>query len=92
MKGELLMKNTTHRVVILKNVNSTLIAQAILILKDGAEENETGVMLEAERIVEKYMERKPSIPLSAKKKLSKWVMPLIAAAAITLCAVLWRLI
>ncbi|MBO5059837.1 MAG: hypothetical protein J6C82_02850 [Clostridia bacterium] len=55
------MKNTTHRVVILKNVNSALISQAILILKDTAGESDTNVMLEAERIVEKYMGTKTMV-------------------------------
>lgn len=49
------MKNTTHRVVILKNVNSNLISQAILIIKDSAIESESVLLREAERIVEKYM-------------------------------------
>lgn len=49
------MKNTTHRVVILKNMNSGLISQAILILKDTACENNSALMAEAEKIVEKYM-------------------------------------
>lgn len=52
------MKNTTHRVVILKNINSDMISQAILFLKDSAMENDTSLMLEAERIVEKYMKTK----------------------------------
>ena len=51
------MKNTTHRVVILKNVNSDMISQAILILKDSAVESDTKLMLEAEKIVEKYMNK-----------------------------------
>ena len=49
------MKNTTHRVVILNNVNSEVISQAILILKDNARVADTNVILEAERIVEGYM-------------------------------------
>lgn len=61
------MKNTTHRVVILKNVNSNLISQAILILKDSASEGDSGLMLEAERIVEKYMCKKASPPAIQKK-------------------------
>ena len=54
MKGVFLMKNTTHRVVILKNVNSNLISQAILIVKDSARESESALLQEAERIVERY--------------------------------------
>jgi len=49
------MKNTTHRVVILKNVNSDIISQAILILKNSDGVCESSVLEEAERVVEKYM-------------------------------------
>ena len=49
------MKNTTHRVVILKNINSDLISQAILILKNPDAVSEPAVLAEAERVVEKYM-------------------------------------
>jgi hypothetical protein len=49
------MKNTTHRVVILKNVNSDIISQAILILKNSDGFSESSVLAEAERVVEKYM-------------------------------------
>ena len=49
------MKNTTHRVVILKNINSDIISQAILILKNPDAVSESAVLAEAERVVEKYM-------------------------------------
>ena len=49
------MKNTTHRVVILKNINSEIISQAILILKNPESVSESAVIAEAERVVEKYM-------------------------------------
>ena len=49
------MKNTTRKVLILKNVNSKLIEQAILILKDSAPDGDSKVLREAEKIVEKYM-------------------------------------
>lgn len=52
------MKNTTRRVLILKNVNSELIEQAILILKDSAPCEDSAVVREAEKIVEKYMDKK----------------------------------
>lgn len=49
------MKNTTHRVVILNNVKSEIISQAILILKNSDGICESAVLEEAERVVEKYM-------------------------------------
>ena len=51
------MKNTTRRVLILKNVNSELIEQAILILKDSAPCGDSRLIREAEKIVEKYMDK-----------------------------------
>lgn len=59
------MKNTTHRVVILKDVNSKLISQAILILKNPDSVCESAVLEEAERVVEKYMQN--SLPSEEKK-------------------------
>ena len=50
------MKNTTHRVVILNNVKSEIISQAILILKNPDGVCESAVLAEAEKVVEKYMQ------------------------------------
>ena len=50
------MKNTTHRVVILNNVNSEIISQAILVLKNSESVCDSAVLAEAERVVEKYMD------------------------------------
>lgn len=52
------MKNTTRRVFILKNVNSEIIEQAFLILRDSAPDGDSKVIREAEKIVEKYMGKK----------------------------------
>lgn len=85
MKGDLFMKNTTHRVVILKNINSTLIAQAILILKDQSEASETRVMQEAEKIVEKYMQHSAFPPLIKQKKTSKkWLAAILIIAVVSI--------
>lgn len=70
------MKNTIHRVVILKNVNSDMISQAILILKDSVRENETNLMEEAERIVEKYMSTKPALVTKNNNKLTAGILSL----------------
>lgn len=82
------MKNTTHRVVILKNVNSELISQAILILKDSVRENDSKLMAEAESIVEKYMTCR-SVPVQKnKRKLTVGILSVcIAAVGIALFAV-----
>jgi len=67
MKGEFLMKNTTRKVLILKNVNSELIEQAFLILKDSASDGDSKVVREAEKIVEKYMGKKSDKKREEKK-------------------------
>lgn len=74
------MKNTTHRVVILSNVNSALISQAILILKDGASACDGGVMEEAERIVERYMNTAPVSHTEHKRKFPVFQAALIGLA------------
>lgn len=48
--------DSTKRVIILTDLKSPMISQAIFILKDGVED-EFHAVAEAERIVEKYMAR-----------------------------------
>lgn len=73
------MKNTTHRVVILKNINSDIISQAILILKNAECVSESAVLAEAEMIVEKYMGK--STPIH-KEKGGRTAAILICATAV----------
>ena len=77
------MKNTTHRVVILKNINSDMISQAILFLKDSAYENDTSLILEAERVVEKYMNKK--MPVENLKSNSRLKAGFLSAGIVLLC-------
>ena len=70
------MKNTTRRVLILKNVNSELIEQAILILKDSAPDGDSKVVREAEKIVEKYMDKKTQNQREEKKPASALLLSL----------------
>ena len=63
------MKNTTRRVLILKNVKSHLIEQAILILRDSAHSEDSAALREAEKIVEKYMGKKKQNPKAEKRFL-----------------------
>lgn len=79
------MKNTTHRVVILNNVNSALISQAILILKDGTADCESNVLEEAERIVAGYMNSKHK-PIPARKSVP--LFPIMLTACALGCAIL----
>lgn len=81
------MKNTTHRVVILNNVNSEIISSAILILKNSEDACESAVLEEAERVVEKYMQKHNRIP--AEKEDGKFMVSFLFTAAIVflgLCA------
>ena len=73
------MKNTTHRVVILKNINSEIISQAILILKNSEGFSESTVLAEAERVVEKYMN---SAPIVQEKKGGHFAAALISTTVI----------
>ena len=73
------MKNTTHRVVILKNVNSDIISQAILILKNSDGVCESAVLEEAERVVEKYMNDNISF---SDKINGQFMVPFLGTAAI----------
>ena len=50
-----MMKKTQKRAFILNECNSPYIAQAIFVLKDGVDEQERGVLQDAERIVASYM-------------------------------------
>ena len=71
------MKNTTHRVVILKNINSEIISQAILILKNPESFSESAVIAEAERVVEKYMR---SNTAAQEEKGGRFMVTLITTA------------
>ena len=71
---DVIMKNKTHKVVILDNFSSPYIQQAIIILKNK-QGNEDNILREAEKIVNRYIERnKPSdgdvkiYPKMSKKK------------------------
>lgn len=78
------MKNTTHRVVILKDVNSAIISQAILILKNSDGVCEAAVLEEAERVVEKYMKSAPSLK---DKNDGVFMISLLSMAAIIFISV-----
>lgn len=76
MKGDLKMKNTTRRVLILKKVNSENIEQAILILKNTAPDGDSAVIREAEKIVEKYMDKKTQKVMEEKRPARSLVLSL----------------
>lgn len=71
------MKNTTHRVVILKDVNSDLISQAIIFLKSSEDIYDSTALYEAEKIVEKFMEN-GYLPEQKKRLNKNWIYTLAA--------------
>ncbi len=81
------MKNTTRRVLILKNVNSELIEQAILILKDSAPDGDSKIIREAEKIVEKYMDNK-SQKVREEKKPKTALLLSLGVAFVSLSALI----
>lgn len=71
------MKNTTKKVVILDNITSPYIQQAIIVLKDYVSVSETKIISDAEKIVNEYLEKNWLISdntkqyLKSKKKKNK---------------------
>ena len=51
------MKDITRKVVILDNITSPYIHQAIIVLKDKARDSGPAVMEEAERVVNEYLSK-----------------------------------
>lgn len=51
------MKNSTRKVVILENITSPYIQQAIIVLNEYAAVKESKVIYDAERIVDEYLRK-----------------------------------
>ena len=84
------MKNATHRVVILKNINSENITQAIIFLKDSCAAPESKILAEAEKIVEKYMKSvqiTQPIPCAQKKNSASNIIKIIFAGVFSLALI-----
>ena len=64
------MKDTSRRVVILKNIDSNLIEETILILKESAESGDSRLLQEAEKIVAKYMDTQKAKKQATKKSIA----------------------
>ena len=97
------MKNSTHKVVILENVSSPYIHQAIIVLNDMASGRESKAVNDAEKIVDDYLRRSFSEKEDNKiysgcnnkpKRRKHLFLKLIAAAGIAgiVCAAVLRLI
>ena len=77
------MKNKEKKVIILENLQSPFISQAIIILKEGAECENTGIIEEAERIVGGYFKNPPK-----KKNKALLLGGIILASAIAFSVIL----
>ena len=86
------MKRTNKRAFIMENCNSPYIAQAIFILKDGFEAENTKVITEAERIVAAYMGRKPHVAEKGKKYHTKLIVALCTFGLLCALTYAFRLI
>ncbi len=51
------MKNSTRKVVILENLTSPYVHQAIIVLNDYKPENENKVINDAEKVVNEYLKK-----------------------------------
>lgn len=75
------MKNKEKKVIILDNIASPFISQAIIILKDGAEYEENNIIKEAEKIVSGYFPKKQkNLPKKNNKLLWGVVISLLIFA------------
>ena len=62
------MNNTTRKIVVLNNLNSPGIEQAIFILRDEIRADECDVVAEAQRVVDTYIKSLENPPEEKKKK------------------------
>ncbi len=62
------MNNNTRKIVVLNNLNSPRIEQAIFILRDEVEVSGSDALSEAQRIVDMYVKSLESPPAERKEK------------------------
>lgn len=76
------MKNSTKQVIILDKFSSPDIQQAIIILKNNTCENETKIILEAENVINKYLNTYYNHSLKPDKKGSRILAATLAVGTI----------
>ncbi|MGN1098084.1 MAG: hypothetical protein ACI4SS_04220 [Clostridia bacterium] len=79
------MKSRERKVIVLKNLNSPEIEQALFILKDDSDGG-TNAVFEAERIIEEYIFPSSPPPPSRRDKLNLDFLPFAVTAAIAVLA------
>lgn len=83
------MKNKEKKVIILDNLSSPFIAQAIIILHDGAQYDNDNIIKEAEKIVSGYFPQNKKIP--PKKNHKFFLGGIIAFCSVVLTLLCIRL-
>lgn len=80
------MRDITKKVVILDNLSSPYVREAIIILKDCALPSEKSVIAEAERIVNNYFEKKSGRTVQSDRSKNKILKMCLAMCIITIIA------
>lgn len=65
------MNNNTRKIVVLNNLNSPRIEQAIFILRDEVVTNESDAVIEAQKIVDMYVKSLEAPSIQGQKKKSR---------------------
>lgn len=88
------MLNNTRKIVVLNNLKSQRIEQAIFILRDEKNYNEADAVIEAEKIVDSYLEdmRRPLLNKNSKKDNKSTMLVLLGSAAVMVSALLFFII
>jgi hypothetical protein len=88
------MLNNTRKIVVLNNLKSQRIEQAIFILRDEKDYSEADAVIEAERIVDSYLEnmRRPLLEKNAKKDNKNKLLLYLGSAAVMVTALLFFII
>ena len=88
------MLNNTRKIVVLNNLKSQRIEQAIFILRDENDYSEADAVIEAEKIVDSYLEnmRRPLLEKNTKKDNKNKLLFYLGSAAILVTAMLFFII
>lgn len=88
------MLNNTRKIVVLNNLKSQRIEQAIFILRDEKNYNEADAVIEAEKIVDSYLEnmRRPLLEKSTKKDNKNKLIWLLGSTVVMVSALLFFMI
>ncbi len=85
------MLNNTRKIIVLNNLKSQRIEQAIFILRDENSFSEADAVIEAEKIVDSYLEnmRRPLLEKSHKKDSKNKLLFFLGSAAVLVTALLF---